>query len=190
MNEFYDIMNLGTEGSNFLANKYQKEKLIKLLSELNQIEEANTKELENLLLNEKYESEKVKLDIALQNGEKLLNLKIVIGEAINKHEQSKIFQKNSLVLIPEKKMNISIPEHIFIQKQDLKPLQEEIVLGTRINTDKQFLYNFKQENMEITNEVSFEVEMLFETFAAIPLRLQNKSHALNQEISFEIGFSL
>jgi hypothetical protein len=188
MSGFYDIVDLGDEGSKILAEKYTKEDLEKTLNELNKIEKNNSKALENLEIQAKENTFSVELNTALDNKNKLTKLKYILNEAINIKNIPVVATQGMLIQFVEKRMDVVIPQNITIHNQELKSLNKDVDLGTSINIDKQFLYNCRQDNMEVTNEVSFEIEMFFEPLAPIPLRLQHTPSPLGQEISFELSF--
>ncbi len=184
MNEVYDINGLSMQSSHGLASSYKPNELNKMLIFLNKLDQEN-----NSLFN-KYQINKSFSDLinVCRNKEKIQKLRGIISEAINSHEKRNKSQEGGLIIVSQNKVNVTIAEHIIVQKQELKAVNKEIDLGTSINTDKQFFYNYRQENMEVINELSIEMEILFEPLAPIPLRLKNKPHPLNQEISFEISF--
>lgn len=185
MSEFYDIINLGHEGSKILEQKYTKEELKNLLVELNALDESNNRAFDKLISNEKKSASFSELTTVWQTKDKLYKLKEIINETINRQEQASM--QNSLVILNDAN-TLAINEHIVIPVQELQSVQEDVDLGTGIDTDKQFFYNCKQADIDVTHQLSFEVEMFFEPLAPLPLRLGHKSHPLNQDLSFELSF--
>lgn len=182
MSNFYDIINLGSEGSKILSEKYKTFELKSMLSEVEKLQDTNKKTIDQLLKNGK----RKKLFPVWKNQKTLNKISNMINDAIAIQEYS----ENRFLPTVQKARSLSIDKHIILNKENLIPLRKKVEdLGTNINNDKQFFYNFKQENMEVTHELSFEVDMFFEPLAPIPLRLQHNFKVLNQGLSFEIGFS-
>lgn len=186
MHELYNIINLSSEGSKGLAKIHTIEQLKELNLNLTNLDEANNKAFNSISLG----NGEVVFELAkiCKVKEKIISLKKVVDEAIRIHELKNKYEEGSLMVVSHNKINIAVAEHIVIQQQDLKSVEKEIDLGTSINTDKQFFYNCRQNNMEVTNELSFEVDMMFEPLAPIPLRLKYNSNLLNKEISFDVSF--
>jgi len=186
MSEFYDINELSIESSENLALKYNNVQLNKMLLFLNKLDQEN-----NALFIDFQKQKNASfsnLTNIFKNKEKIQKLKEIVSKANSIYETRKKSQEGSLIIVSHNKVNVAVAENIVVNTQELKAVNKEIDLGTSINTDKQFFYNYRQKNMEVVNEVSFEMEMLFEPLAPIPLRLQHKPHPLNQEISFEVSF--
>lgn len=168
------MINLSNESANRLFEKYSLEQLKVFQSKLIQLDKKGS-----LIYN---------LNNISQTKEKINSLKNIIDKAMNIYEFKNTHQEGGLMVVPKNKLMISIAEHIIVKKQELRTIEKEVDLGTSINTDKQFFYNFRQNNMEVTNELSFEIDMMFEPLATIPLRLQYNTNQLNKEISFEVNF--
>lgn len=186
MHELYNIIDLSSEGSRGLAKIHTIEQLKELHSNLVQLDEINNKAFNNISLSAgEVMSELAKI---CKVKEKIISLKKVVDEAIKIHEAKNKDQEGNLMVVSHNTVRISVAEHIVIKHQDIKSVEKEIDLGTSINTDKQFFYNCRQNNMEVTNELSFEVDMMFEPLSPIPLRLKYNSNLLNKEISFDVSF--
>jgi hypothetical protein len=185
MHELYKIVNSSSESSKELANIYTTEQLKAFHIRLLNLDKANNKVFNNI--KPQNGSVVAKLTNVCKAKAKIISLRNAVEKAIEIKEKTK-YKESGLMVVLNNKMNIAITEHIIVQKQELKAVEKQIDLGTSINTDKQFFYNFRQDNMEVTNELSFEMDMMFEPLAPIPLRLQYSSHPLNKEISFEVSF--
>lgn len=184
MHEIYNINNASSDGSKGLANIYNIEQLKDINQKLIDLDKANINAFNSISSNN--DSSLSELTDVFKT--KINSLREIVEDAIKINEFQIKHQKGSLMLVPHNKTNIAITEHLIVQQQDLKSVEKEIDLGTSINTDKQFFYNCRQENMEVSNELSFEIDMMFEPLAAIPLRLQYNTKSLNREISFEVNF--
>jgi hypothetical protein len=185
MHELYKIVNSSSESSKELANRYSTEQLKAFHIRLLNLDKANNKVFNNI----KPQNGSIvsKLTNVCKAKAKIISLKNAVERAIEIKKETE-YQGNGVMVVTNNKINIAITEHIIVQKQELKAVEKEVNLGTSINTDKQFFYNCRQNNMEVTNELSFEIDMMFEPLAPIPLRLQYSTHHLNQEISFEVSF--
>jgi hypothetical protein len=183
MHELYNVINSSNEGSTGLARIYTIGQLKDFHLELVRLDEKNNNAFNSIKGNTG--TVLFELTNICKAKAKISSLRKIVEEAITIKTRS---QEGSLMVISHDKVNIAVAEHIVVHKQELKSVEKEVNLGTSIETNKQFFYNCRQDNMEVTNELSFEMDMMFEPLAPIPLRLQYKNHPLNKEISFEVSF--
>ncbi|NCQ50351.1 hypothetical protein GW796_00335 [archaeon] len=164
-----------------LYENYNINELKTLVEKLEGLEINNNKAFESLMLNKNITISSIKT--AWNTKDQLSKLKGFALKSI-----SEIQTQKSQPLI-EMKDNIEINEQtIILSEKDLIPVKDETsILSTNIG-DSQFLYNYKQDKIMVTNEMSFEIEIFFEQLVQIPLKITSKKEIIAKDLSFEVSF--